>query len=419
MRIAFIVETFPALSETFILNQITGLIDRGHQVDIYAVKPREAAKVHADVIKYNLLQHTFYRDFPRNYLLRFLVAIKLILQNIYKNPLRLLKALRTLNFFKLGKKAFSLRLFHAAASFVGGDDYDIIQCHLGHTGNLAVFLKQIALLKGKIVTTFHGVDISQMLIDNDSDFYAELFEKGDLQLPISNTWKQKLIDLGCDESKITIHKMGIDLDKFEFRPRLPKTKQKTRILTVARLKEKKGIEYGIRAVAIIAKEYPQLEYQIVGDGELRSQLEQLIEDLNVSNWVTILGSKTQEEVVQLMQNSDIMLAPSVTSQQGDCEGIPVVLMEASAVGLPIVSTLHSGIPELVKDGKSGFLVPEKDIDQLAEKIKKLLFNPDLGVIMGNHGREIVVKEHDINQLNDRLNTIFHQLLASDSTSGEK
>lgn len=409
MRIAFIVETFPALSETFILNQITGLIDRGHQVDIYALKPRAEAKVHADVIKYNLLKHTFYRQVPRNYLIRLIVAFKLFLQHINQNPGKLPITLRTLNFFKFGKQALSLRTFYAANNFINQDNYHIIQCHYGYNGQLALFLKQIEVLKGKIVTTFHGFDLSQFLVAHDNDFYSELFEKGDLCLPISNTWKQKLIDLGCDESKIKIHKMGIDINKFKFRSRLPKTGQKIRILTVARLTEKKGIEYGIKAISLVVKKYPNLQYQIVGDGKLREHLEQLIIQLELSDWVTILGSKTQAEVLQIMQNSDIMLAPSVTSEQGDCEGIPVVLMEAGAVGLPIISTLHSGIPELVEDEKSGFLVPEKNVEKLAQKIAQLLDNPEIAVKMGKNGRKIVEQEHNIHRLNNVLNSIFENL----------
>lgn len=409
MKIAFLIEQFPALSETFILNQICGLIDLGHQVDIHAVKPRAEPKVHGDVIKYNLLQSTFYREVPRNYLIRLLVAIKSILQNPGRNSLKLL---RSLNFFKYGKPALTLRLFYATVSFLGKDDYDIIQCHYGYLGNLALRLKQMEVIRARIVTTFHGMDISQILVDQSDRFYAELLEQGDLHLPISNTWKQKLIDLGGDEHKIIVHKMGIDLEKFDFRPRLPKAQEITRILTVARLKEKKGIEYGIEAVAIAVKQYPHLQYQIVGDGELRDQLEQLIEDLNLGNWVTILGSKTQEEVVQLMQASDILLAPSVTSQQGDCEGIPVVLMEASAIGLPIISSLHGGIQELVENGKSGFLVPEKDVELLAQKISYLLANPAAWAEMGKNARAIVEQKHDIHRLNCQLEEIFAQLSGS-------
>jgi len=104
------------------------------------------------------------------------------------------------------------------------------------------------------------------------------------------------------------------------------------------------------------------------------------------------------------------LAPSITSQNGDQEGIPTTLMEAMACGLPVLSTFHSGIPELVQDGQSGFLVPERDVEALAEKLEHLLNHQECWSEMGLAGRKFVEANHDINKLNDRLVEIYEQLL---------
>lgn len=112
----------------------------------------------------------------------------------------------------------------------------------------------------------------------------------------------------------------------------------------------------------------------------------------------------------MIKDSDLFLAPSVTSQDGDTEGIPVAIMEAMARGLPVLSTRHAGIPELVEDGKSGFLVPERDPDALAKKLAYLVQHQDLLPKMGRAGRNFIERHHDIEKLNDQMVQMFHQLL---------
>ena len=132
--------------------------------------------------------------------------------------------------------------------------------------------------------------------------------------------------------------------------------------------------------------------------------------VDLKGHVELLGWKRHEEIAKLMHDGNLLLAPSVTSKEGDEEGIPVAIMEALAQGLPVVSTRHSGIPELVQDGKFGFLGPEGDIEALAEKLEYLVAHPELGPEMGRAGREFVVTRHNINKLNDRLVSLYLRLL---------
>ncbi len=183
-----------------------------------------------------------------------------------------------------------------------------------------------------------------------------------------------------------------------------------KLLTVARLVEKKGVEYGIRAVARILERYPEIRYEIAGDGPLKNDLRSLIADLNIEKNVKLLGWKEQDDIVELMTRADVLLAPSVTSRDGDQEGIPVVLMEALAQGVPVVSTLHSGIPELIEDGVSGFLVPERDAGSLADRLAFLIDNPARMREMGFEGRKAVEMNYDSNKLNDQLVRIYKELI---------
>jgi len=416
MKIAFVVETFPVLSQTFVLNQIIGLMEQGHEVDIYAESQENITTVHSDIEKYNLLQHTFYHPkIPRNWFLRLIRGVGLFLRYL---PIAPLLILRSLNVFKYQKDAASLRLLYAVIPFARQRPaYNIIQCHFGMLGIKGMLLRDVGAIQGKLLTTFHGVDISQNLKLLGENVYNDLFEVGDHFLPISYHWQKRLIELGCDPAKITVHHMGIDCQRFTFVPRSLPPKAPVRLISVARLTEKKGIEFGIRAVAIALESNPHLEYTIVGDGELHPQLTQLIQSLGIAEQVKLLGWRNQHEVVELLHQSHIFLAPSVTAQDGNQEGIPVALMEAMAMGLPVISTYHTGIPELVADGVSGFLVPERDVVALAQKLILVVQQSPLWAEICHAGRAQVEQQFAIHILNQRLVEIYQSLLPSGQADG--
>lgn len=423
MRIAFIVNNFPCLSQTFILNQITGLIDQGHEVDIYANDPDNGSKVHPDVEKYSLLEKTYYFDIPSVRIFRIVKSIRLLFSNRRRHP----------DVFKSSLNSFVFRENVVSSQWMipywaipilerqlEKQPYDVIHCHFGPCGLKGAQLKLLGLFKGKLITTFHGYDLTAFLQSRSKklsgkrfdpkNVYHKLFEAGDEFLPISEHWKQRLIQLGCDQSKIHVHHMGIDIGTFTFAPRYLSSGESIKIITIARLVEKKGVEYGIRAIAkLIAMDQSinhPVEYNIVGDGPLKEELERLINDLNVSQYVRLLGWKQQREIVELLDLSHLILVPSVTSKSGDQEGIPVVLMEAMAMGLPVVSTQHSGIPELVEDGVSGYLVPERDTDALADRLYHLVKHSDLWPQMGKSGRICVESNYNIDTLNEELVDIY-------------
>jgi len=405
MKIAFIVGGFPTLSETFILNQITGLLDMGYDVEIFAQFNPQERKVHADIEKYQLMRRVHYFNIPHNKIKRILKAIFLIIKNFYKDPLKILKSL---NVFRYGKTALSLRLLYALIPFLD-KKFDIIHCHFGPNGIIGAYLKEIGI-SGKLITTFHGYDMSTFIVNNGNNVYEKLFLNGNLFLPISDYWKRKLIRLGCDEKKIIVHRMGIDLKKFKFSERIKQPGEPIKILTIGRLVEKKGHEYAIRAIAKVVKKYRNIEYLIAGDGPLRNKLEGLVQELGIEKHVKFLGAIEQNEVLKLYQQAHIFVLPSITASNGDQEGIPVVLMEAQATGLPVISTYHTGIPEVIVEGKSGFLVPEKDVDALAERLEYLIEHPEIWPEMGRYGRKFVEEKYDIKKLNQKLVEIYQKLI---------
>ena len=379
----------------------SGLIDKGHEVDIFAERTEHNIKTHRDVKKYQLIDKTYYFNIPPYGRKRKLKSLGLALVNFYNHPRILYRIMRS---FKDKGEIPPLRWIHPyiAVPFLHRKHYDIVFCHFGPNGLKGSILKKIGLIQGKLVTTFHGYDLTRYIHSHDKNVYQEIFKHGDIFLPISEYWKEQLIELGCDRNKIIVHRMGVDMRKFSFIPRYPEDDGQIRITTIARLVEKKGVEYGIRAVAKLVKLNKKVEYYILGDGILRESLQKLIDDLGVNKNIKLLGWKQASEVVEILSKTHLLIAPSVTSSDGDKEGIPVVLMEAMAMGLPVISTEHSGIPELVENGISGFLVKERDVDDLFEKLKYLIENPDIWVEMGKSGHKQVEEFYNIDKLNYHL-----------------
>ncbi len=409
MKIAFIIGyvsgSFPKLSETFILNEITGLIDLGHEVDIYASTKGEESKVHASVEKYDLINHTYYRNMPKTELTRLLKAPWLIISLLKKNPRALL---RSLNFFKYGKDALALKLLYATVPCAESQPYDIIQCHFGPAGNLGVLLRDIGVLRGKVVTKFHGHDIRKG-ITRGGDIYTPLREKGDCFLAISSYNYGHLLDFGFDPRKIVSHPVGVDTTRFhaEYRGN-NKNDRPLKILTVARLVEEKGLEYGIKSIYQLLKRNPHLniQYEIIGGGELEESLKKLVADLKLEAVVRFAGPLIQDDVLIKMQDADIFLLPSVA------EALPVVLMEAQSMGLPVIATNVGGITDIVADGKSGFIVPPQDLQAIVNKLEYLISHPESCEKMGEYGRKHIVLHYDLNKLNQDLVKIYSNLIQS-------
>jgi colanic acid/amylovoran biosynthesis glycosyltransferase len=407
MRIAFIVSTFPEVSQTFVLNQITGLIDRGHDVEIYA-SGQNTAKLHLEVKTYQLLDRVHYRSRPSdNKALLAIQSVHKLCKRCIQDP-RLL--VRSKKIFERGSYTENVRALYLAASFLPSRaSYDIIFCHFGPNGLRGALMRELGVVEGKLVTVFHGADVTRHVHRFGEDTYGWLFEVGDLFLPISDQWKHRLIQLGCDVKKLLVHRVGVDCNKFSFRPQTSAPQGHVHIVTIARLTEKKGVDLGIRAVAKLACVHRGIRYDIVGDGPCREDLARLVHELDLSGTVRLLGPKDHGEVIEILKSAHILLAPSVTADNGDQEGIPVALMEGMAMGVLVVSTQHSGIPELIQNGVSGLLAPERDVDGLVERLDYLIRHADAWPDMTRAAREQVEKYYDVGKLNDRLVAILEEL----------
>jgi colanic acid/amylovoran biosynthesis glycosyltransferase len=227
---------------------------------------------------------------------------------------------------------------------------------------------------------------------------------------------RRLVALGAPPERVVVHRTGIDLRRWPYRERGPSPGGRLRLATVGRLVEKKGIEYVLRAVRILADRGVDVEYRILGEGPRRERLERLVAELGIAGRVRLHGRHEQQAVREEVESSDLLVAASVTAADGDEEGIPNVLKEAMALGLPVIGTRHAGIPELIEDGVSGLLVPERDELALADALQHLAGEPGRWAALGRAGRTRIEREYDIDTLNDRLAGLLENLTRPEARS---
>lgn len=293
----------------------------------------------------------------------------------------------------------------------------LMHVHFGDIGYLNLKLKKDLGLPQ--ITSFYGYDASAMAKSPASKYmFKALFDTGELFLVEGNHMKSRLIDLGCAPEKICVQHLGVDLDKIDFLERAPGEHGKIRLLVAATFKEKKGIIYAVEAFARINKKYKNLELLIVGDIEnkrdsrVKRQILKCIGKNNLSGSIKLLGYLPHPSFLELSRRCHIFLAPSIHADNGDAEGgLPVSIIEMSASGMPIVSTRHCDIPEAVINDKNGFLVPEKDVEMLADRLEFLINHPRIWKDMGRFGRKHIEMNYNIRTQARLLEDIYKKLLS--------
>lgn len=284
----------------------------------------------------------------------------------------------------------------------------LIHAHFGQNGIATVDIKRKYGIP--LVTSFYGYD-SGRLGKKFEPHYKKLIQYGDIFLALSKDMKSDLITLGFPENKIIIHHLGIDLKKFK-NLQTEKVNDIFTFLIVARFDESKGIQDVIKAFSEIRNENMCL--RIVGDGIYKDKLGELVTHLKLDKYVSFINNFKSENprafVLKEMQNCDVFLLTSFLSKNKGKEGTPVVLMEASACAKPCIATWHAGNSEVVIDVQTGFLVKERDINSIAEKMITFYDNHDLIKKMGNKARNHISKNFNQDIQIEKLHSIYVKLL---------
>src|SRR4030095_10508403 len=369
LNILFVVSYFPAPSQTYILNIITGLIDRGHNVSIFAFRKNDV-QGHPNIAKYSLMNSVMYEEFPE------------ILP-----------------------------------------ECDIVFCQSGTLGKKILEIERLKewLKDKKLVVCLRGGDVTSYGVLNNPGGYSQLFKQGALFLPVCEYFKKKLIALGCDPQKIIVHHSAINCSQFYFKERKKENKKQPMInlVSVCRLVQKKGLSFAIEAISSVIRKYKNIHFTIVGDGHYYKLLKRLVKELGLRRNITFFGWGTQDQIVRILDRSHIFLSPSIQSTRGEEEGIANALKEAMAMGLIPIGTWHAGTPELIENGVSGFLVPEKNSTEIAKKIKYIIEHPEIWGSIGLAARKKVENEFEINKSMEELEKIFYKLMDHNSKIDEE
>jgi colanic acid/amylovoran biosynthesis glycosyltransferase len=251
------------------------------------------------------------------------------------------------------------------------DRPDLVHVYYGHKA--VHFHDMLRAWGGPFIVSFHGVDVSKFL---DEPGYAEalkrVFAGARLVMARSQSLLDRLVELGCSAEKLRMNHTPIPLGHLAATVRQPPADGQWRLVQACRLIEKKGILTTLKALAMVKRQYPLVRYVLCGEGPLKPKIEESVRRRGLEDNVELLGWLDQQQLLEQYRIAQLFLHPSEKTREEDQEGIPNSMLEAMATGLPVVATLHGGIPEAVTSGQDGLLVPEKGPEQLADAILKLM-----------------------------------------------
>lgn len=293
-------------------------------------------------------------------------------------------------------------------------DFKLIHAHFGH--NALYALPYAKKFKIPLIVSLHGRDVTILVgpdQKNPEFFYYtlrknEIFKHATLFLAASSELKELAIEAGCPENKIKVHKLGIDISRFSPPDVSPVDNL---VVMVGRFVAKKGFAFGIRAFAQAVHRGVNARMLIIGDGPLRGELTDVAEKYGVSNLIDMPGALPHDEVMKAMKLATAVITPSLVAPNMDRESGLIVAKEAQACGVPVLAHWHGGLPDIVADGKTGFLYPERDVSGMADGLFRILSNKDLRSELGKNARNRMIEHYDIIKVNEKLEAIYDEVIS--------
>lgn len=316
MKIAFIVEKFPVVSETFIIDQVVGLLKRGIEVEIFSIQKGDFKNISDSFNQYNLGKHVHYLGVPKNKFFRYVKVVPIFIHVLFFQPKLIF---RVLDIKKYGRDATSLRLLYWA-NLWRKNKFDLVHCHKGSTGNKFLIIRDALMIHTKFITTFYGSDVSRDFNSYGFNLYDRLKEESSLFFVMSENMKQRLLIHGFDQSKVVVHPVGINVKDYKYQGRIFKKDELVQIISVGRFEEKKGFDDLLRALAIVKEKFvTNFHCTIVGDGKLKNELHSLTKSLGLEGSVTYTGYMKIEEIINLFSKMHFFVQPSKTAKDGNME----------------------------------------------------------------------------------------------------
>ena len=293
----------------------------------------------------------------------------------------------------------------------------IVHCH--YLTDAAFFHPLTKELNVPKVCSCYGYDVSSFPNKYgilSKNYFKSVFQEYDFFLAMSEDMKDDLVALGCDINKVKIHYHGIDTRKFATVCDRRKEEPLFKLLTIGSLEERKGHLSVLKAVQLIIERAPetQLSYTIVGNGTLKESLEKYVFQNGLTEIVSFREAVPHGmKFLDYLIDADVFLLPSIKTSSGDKEGIPGTIVEAMSSGLPVISTYHAGIPYVIQDEETGFLVAENDDIAISDRILALYKEREIGVQIGKRAREYALNNLDLFDKAKSLEKIYNSLLSTD------
>lgn len=397
MKISFFSKDFPTLSQTFFDNQANSVSNICSEVNVFSLHDLNKRGILNNKVNCISIAPKTNNEFLIAfltlfyYLFLFLKGEKRHVRTLGDKFLKSKQRLSILYMLFFGKKIKS----------------DFLVSHFGDSAHFIFKLKELGIYKGQVGVVFHAHEITKYTyLKKYKRVYEECFLYSDKVFPISNLWREKLIGMGCSPEKISVIRMGVDINLYPYSPKKLNKESVLKFIQVGRLTEKKGIFDTINAFNKLRGKF-SFSLDIVGDGELFDEARSLVRKLNLEEIVIFHGAQSNAIVKEMLKESDVYLLPSKRANNGDMEGIPVALMEAMATGLPVISTYHSGIPELITNLESGLLVEENNAEQLADAILNIyeMGEKEFGSMLMN-ARERICSDFNIDVEAEKLVNII-------------
>jgi colanic acid/amylovoran biosynthesis glycosyltransferase len=397
-KILFVAGNFPKLSETFIVNQITGLLDVGFTIEIFANAKSSSTIVHKEIKKYNLLQKTSYDQIQKSsgIVKRYLKFFYLIFKNL--ENIQWSVFFKAINFLRYGKQALNLDLFYKSIYFIFHKMPEVIHVHFGHNGIRFAELKEIKIIpeKVKIIVTFHGYD----LIPNKEEYYrkkyALLFKLVDVYTVNTLYLMNILVAVNPNLLNVVVLPVGPNLKLFNNNEQKVREKNVVfQIVFCGRLIGLKGVQLVLEIAKELKKYYSKFKINIIGDGELKEELILNARKDNIEDVIQFHGGLTQEVIKTIFKESHLFLFPGILdkdTKRAETQGL--VIQEAQAMGLPVLISDVGGMKYGMIDNETGFVIPQNDINSF---VNKIIFFID------NESERLKIGENAIKYVNENFN----------------
>ena len=396
MKVLYWVSLFPTVSETFIRNQITDVLDKGIEVAVLTKSISNDLQALEGFESYNLLNvTTSYKEIiPETKFKKISKAAKILLGSFFR--LTAFHYIRLLQLIFLNRKKININSIFIL-HFLLQNKITVVHCHFGTNGNEAVFVKKIGL-PIKLLCTFHGYDI-RLGLGSKTPIYNDLFKNADTILAISNYNREKLLLLGALENKIIDLNNGVKVSA-SIRT-VTNESNLLKILSVGRLVEDKGYQVALNAVAklIAFNSDINIQYDIIGGGKLENELIKLSKTLNIDSIVTFHGSQNSEFVKNKMLACDFLFLPSKN------EALPTVVLEAQSLAIPVLATNVGSIKDIVIDDETGFLVNYNE-DDLKTGLEKMIANRANWSFYGKNAKNNISKNYNRTLITEKLLKIY-------------